>query len=68
MDISKKTAAAVTAVLAYIQEEEAAAQQAGAAAQPQAATAEPRANLWGISGRQEMMQMGALMQMRTFLR
>ncbi len=64
MDNPKKFAAAVTAVLAYIQEEEAAILQAAATSAPPP----PRPNLWGISGRQETMQTGILMQMKAFHR
>jgi hypothetical protein len=67
MDNPKKFAAAVTAVLAYIQEEEAAILQAGAPS-TSAEPPPPRPNLWGISGRQETMQTGILMQMKAFHR
>jgi hypothetical protein len=66
MDDPKKTAAAIAAVFAYIQEEEAAMLQAAASARASAADRPPRPNVWGVCGRQDIMQMGTLMQMRTF--
>ncbi len=63
---SPKAVAAVAAVLSYLRSEE----NAAAMAAPQIAdsTAAPAAplRLWGISGRQEMMGMRNLMQLRTF--
>lgn len=63
----KKMAAALAAVTTYIQQEEEAcyAQMAAAAAPPKSAPAAP-VNLWGVSGRQAMMQMGQLMQLKAF--
>jgi hypothetical protein len=62
----KRMAAALAAVNAYIQHEEetACAQQLAAtlAAPPPAA----QLNIWGMSGRQEMMAMRRLIQMRAF--
>lgn len=72
MTEDKKMAAAIAAVMNYIQEEEALAMQAAAAGMPQApAVIGPAAGVmkpWGMSGRQAMMQMRNLMQMRTFQR
>ena len=72
MTEDKKMAAAIAAVMNYIQEEEALAMQAAAAGMPQAPAAiAPPAEVvkpWGLSGRQAMMQMRNLMQMRTFQR
>jgi hypothetical protein len=69
MAIDKKAAAALAAVTQYIQsEEEMVAAQAMAdrqAAQPPAAGA-VSVNLWGLNGRQAMMQMRNLMQLRAF--
>lgn len=65
-DMQKKMGAALAAVSSYLQDEEAmaAAQQAGATPTgPQ-----PQMNLWGQSGRQEMMSMRRLIQMRAFER
>lgn len=62
----KKIAAALAAVSAYLQEEEAAAMTRVAAAVPG-----PPANEfshWGQSGRQEMMAMRKLVQLRVFTR
>ncbi len=65
----KKISAAIAAVSAYLQDEEAAAAQA-AASQTPAATSyrEPVGYVrpWSASGRQAMMQMRNLMQLRTF--
>lgn len=72
MDQKKKRAAIVAAVTAYIQSEEEAlcmastAQGEGAPAKAPA-PAGP-ANLWGLSGRQTLMQMGNMMQLKAFHR
>ena len=62
----KKLAAALAAVSAYIQTEE------EAILTPPPERPEPRrfdqGNLWALSGRQGMMQMRNLMQMKTFNR
>jgi hypothetical protein len=59
----KRLAAALAAVTAYIQTEE------EALVMPPPRRREPRrfdqGNLWGLSGRQDMMQMRNLMQMKT---
>ncbi len=71
MVLDKKMAAALAAVTYYIESEEemllaqAAAGRGGV--QPAAAARAPAAiNLWGLSGRQAMMQMRSQMQMRGF--
>ena len=70
MEIDKKMAAAMAAVMNYIKSEEemllaqAAAGRGGV--QPAAARAPVASNLWGLSGRQAMMQMRNQMQMRGF--
>ena len=62
----KRLAAALAAVTAYIQTEE------EALVMPAPKRPEPRrfdqGNLWAMSGRQGMMQMRGLMQMKTFNR
>ncbi|MDX2452453.1 hypothetical protein [Desulfosarcina sp.] len=62
----KRLAAALAAVSAYIQTEE------EALVMPAPKRPEPRrfeqGNLWGLAGRQGMMQMRNLMQMKTFNR
>jgi len=72
MDQKKKMAAAIAAVTAYIKtEEEALCVQAAAQAGPapaKAPAAAAPANLWGISGRQTLMQMGNMMQLKAFHR
>ena len=69
MVLDKKMAAALAAVTYYIEsEEEMALAQAAAGrggVQP-AASAAVAINLWGLSGRQAMMQMRNQMQMRGF--
>ncbi len=60
----KRLAAALAAVMTYIQTE------AEALVMPPPVRPEPRrfdqGNLWALSGRQGMMQMRNLMQMKTF--
>ena len=62
----KRLAAALAAVMSYIQTE------AEALVMPPPTRPEPRrfdqGNLWALSGRQGMMQMRNLMQMKTFNR
>ena len=68
MDKKKKVAAA-TAVIQHIRtEEEMLMMQAQGAAGPEvvAPAALPPMNLWGISGRQGMMQMQNMMQLKAF--
>jgi hypothetical protein len=66
MASDKKRAAAVAAVMNYIKsEEELVAAQAASGAGPPAA-GPVSVNLWGVSGRQAMMQMRNLMQLRSF--
>ena len=62
---SKKMAAALAAVSLYLQQEQA-AQEMQAASQQQAPGIQT--SMWGHSGRQEMMAMRRLIQMRTFTR
>jgi len=64
----KKKAAAITAVIDYIKTEEEAImmQSAQALAEPEKAVSASPAGLWGISGRQDLMQMRNLMQMKAF--
>jgi antitoxin component HigA of HigAB toxin-antitoxin module len=65
-NMEKKMAAALAAVSAYMQQEQEAYAEAMAAA---VAPPEPPAlemNLWGQSGRQGMMTMRSLMQMKAF--
>lgn len=69
---SKQMAAAISAVFGYIRAQEEAAglamSQADMAAESVAVTPALSApvKLWGISGRQDMMSMRNLMQLRTF--
>lgn len=64
-DRQKKMAAALAAVSAYVQQEEEAASEHGVAVlSPRTETG--AANLWGPSGRLEMMSMRRLIQLRAF--
>ncbi len=64
-EMQKKMAAALAAVNAYLQEEEArASSELNAGASRQTPLLQP--NLWGQSGRQEIMNMRRLIQMRAF--
>lgn len=62
---SKKMAAALAAVSLYLQQEEAAAQELQA---PCMESKSFEVSLWGQSGRQEMMAMRKLIQLRAFTR
>ncbi|MBM9604366.1 hypothetical protein [Desulfopila inferna] len=64
-EANKKIAAALAAVNAYLQEE--AIQQQGACAATSQAP-QQELNLWGLSGRQDMMNMRQLIQMKAFSR
>jgi len=63
-DMQKKMGAALAAVSAYLQDEEATA----LALQAGPMDTGPQINLWGQCGRQEMMNMRRLIQMRAFER
>jgi len=67
---SQKMAAAISAVFGYIRSQEEAAalamvEQAGEPVVEPSKIAAP-VKMWGISGRQDMMSMRSLMQLRTF--
>ncbi len=65
----KKLAAAMAAVTAYIKTGEAAASQSPAAVDtvlPEPPPPAPRMNLWGVTGRQALMQASTMMQLRMF--
>ncbi len=69
MENRKKISAAISAVMNYIQTEEAICIQsmAAPAAEPVSEVyAAAPVKLWGMSGRQAQMQMRNLIQMRTF--
>jgi hypothetical protein len=69
MVLEKKMAAALAAVTHYIRSEEEmllAQAAAGRGGVPPAARVPAAINLWGLSGRQAMMQMRSQMQMRGF--
>lgn len=61
----KKMAAALAAVSAFMQQEQEALQ---AVLEPSEAQSGPAANLWGQSGRQSMMQLRNLMQLKALHR
>lgn len=63
MQDEKKQAAILAAISLYIQAEEEAALQP-APPRPEPSAVQP--NIWGIVGRQAMMQYRNLMQLRTF--
>lgn len=62
---SKKMAAALAAVSLYLQQEQAAREEQEVSEQTAPGT---QINMWGHSGRQEMMALRRLIQMRTFTR
>jgi len=65
----KKIAAAVSAVMAYIKTEEemAASMQSVSPAHPKMPETAPAGfNFWGQSGRQSMMNMRTMMQLKSF--
>ena len=70
METEQKMAAAIAAVMAYLKSEEemaaASAAAAQAAAQPPPAATAVSTGMWGLSGRQAMMQTRSMMQMKSF--
>ncbi|MGD2269065.1 MAG: hypothetical protein PVI06_01585 [Desulfobacterales bacterium] len=69
MQPDKKIVAAITAVMDYLKTEEAIIHQQALSAQADATasvSALVPANIWGLSGRQAIMQMRNLMQMKAF--
>jgi hypothetical protein len=65
-NMEKKIAAALSAVSAYMQQEQEAYAEALTAAMEPPKTPVIDLNLWGQSGRQSMMAMRNLMQMKAF--
>jgi hypothetical protein len=67
MEMDNKMAAVVAAVMEYIQTEEAIV-MARSRTMPAGASAGPPApvKLWGVSGRQTIMQMRNMMQLKAF--
>jgi hypothetical protein len=65
-NMEKKMAAALSAVSAYMQQEQEAYAEALAAAMEPPKPPAIELNLWGQSGRQSMMAMRNLMQMKAF--
>jgi len=70
MEHKQKIAAAIAAVTAYIKSEEEALclQAAAPAARPKPPAPAAAGSLWGASGRQAMMQVRNLMQLKAFHR
>ncbi len=68
MNSEKKKAAAISAVMNYIREEEEIAGMQSLSAPPGRAvgTEQGPIKIWGINGRQAQMQMRNLMQMKAF--
>jgi hypothetical protein len=66
MNISKKEMAAVSAVMAYLEEEAACMIPAPSTEKRPIPPAVPRP--WGVSGRQELMQHRTMMQLKAFHR
>ena len=66
--MEKKMAAALAAVSAYMQQEQEAYAEAVAAAMEPPQPPAVEFNYWGQSGRQGMMQMRSLMQLKAFNR
>ena len=69
MDTDKKIAAALAAVSMYLEAEQQAVYAqaaAGAAAAQATAVSQSSMNIWGVSGRQALMQMRNMMQMKSF--
>ena len=64
---SKKIAAALAAVNAYLQEEESLAQQSRTA-KAEMQRAQQGISPWGLTGRQQIMSMRQLIQMKAFSR
>lgn len=67
-DVQKKMAAALAAVNTYMQQEEEAIYQQLNASTTAAQPPPPDLNLWGLAGRQDMMSMRQLIQMKAFSR
>jgi hypothetical protein len=65
-NMEKKMAAALSAVSAYMQQEQEAYAEALTAAMEPPKPSTVELNLWGQSGRQNMMAMRNLMQMKAF--
>jgi len=67
METDKKMAAAIAAVMSYLKtEEEILVMQTVSAPAAAQAAAPISMNMWGMSGRQAMMQMRNMMQMKVF--
>jgi hypothetical protein len=64
----KKLVAAISGVISYIRQEEDAAQIQSATSLQKAAPTLVSLNSWSISGRQDIMQMRQMTQMRAFQR
>ncbi len=67
-DVEKKMAAALAAVNTYMQQEEDAIHQQLSSSTTVLQPPQADLNLWGLSGRQDMMSMRQLIQMKAFTR
>lgn len=65
MKVSKKTAAVISATIMHYISTEEQALSAKQSAMPCTGT-QAMPNIWGMSGRQDIMQMRSLMQFKTF--
>jgi hypothetical protein len=64
---NKKAAAAMAAVMNYIKsQEEAILAQGAGPALPEKTDPQPTNSIWGMSGRQQQMQLRTLMQLKNF--
>ena len=66
MTKDKKMVAAISAVMSYINQEQAVPAQATAEAAPGFFAPAPPVKMWGLSGRQAQMQFGNQMQLKMF--
>lgn len=65
MDERKKVTAAISGVMQYLKAEE---EALGLSLRDEAASSTPRQNAWGMSGRQDQMQLRTMMSMKAFHR
>ena len=66
MTKDKKMVAAISAVISYINQEQAMSAQPTAEAAPGFSVPAPPVKMWGFSGRQAQMQFGNQMQLKMF--
>ena len=66
MTKDKKMVAAISAVISYINQEQAMPVQTTAEAAPDFSAPVPSVKMWGVSGRQTQMRFGNQMQLKMF--